>query len=165
MAIVIAPAQLKAICPESPVSAVLPINSILTRTASITHLRAAMVIAQLAASSHQFRAPEKDEAPWTSAPFPSRGWIGLSGRRSHRETAVALGLDLLRQRELVDVRNVEVTAWFWNAHRLHDFSDIGDVDGCTRAMVGEATNERLNLARVFHYRACRALAGARELAA
>jgi predicted chitinase len=165
MAIAITPAQLKAICPESPVSAVLPTNAILSRTASITHLRAAMVIAQLAASSHRFRAPEHVEARWTSAPFHPRGWIGLSGRRSYRQAALALDLDLLRQPELVDVHNVEVTAWFWNAHRLHDFSDVGEVDGCTRVIVGEATNERLDLARVLYHRASRVLAGAHELAA
>jgi predicted chitinase len=165
MAIAITPAQLKAICPESPVSAVLPINSILMRTASVTHLRAAMVIAQLAASSDRFRARDKAEAGWTSAPYPARGWIGLSGRRSYREAAVALDLDLLRQPELAGVHNVEVTAWFWNSHRLHDFSDIGEVDACTLRIVGEATSERLDLARVLYARACQVLAGAHELAA
>jgi predicted chitinase len=60
---------------------------------------------------------------------------------------------------------VEVTAWFWNSHRLHDFSDIGGVDACTRRIVGEATSERLDLARVLYARACQVLAGAHELAA
>ena len=82
-----------------------------------------MVIAQLAASSDRFRVPKKDEAGRTSAPFPARGWIGLSGRRSYREAAVALDLDLLRQPKLVDVHNVEVCGLVLERPSSPDFSD------------------------------------------
>lgn len=59
-----------------------------------------------------------------------------------------------------------MTAWFWNVKLLHDFSDVGDVDGCTRAFAaGAATPERLALAREVYDRACGVLSGAHGLAA
>ena len=62
--------------------------------------------------------------------------------------------------------NTEVTTWFWNTHHLNGFSDVGDVDGCTRAIAGgEATPERLALSRTIYERACHVLGGCHELAA
>ena len=167
MAIALTPSQLKAICPEAPASAVLTLNSILARTDSVTHLRAAMLVAQLAASSRNFKQLEEDDGPHRpAAPFFGRGWIQLSGRRSYREAATALELDLVHHPELVVANNTEVTAWFWNAHHLHAFSDVGDLDGCTQAIAGAtATPERLELARGLYERACRVLGGCHDLAA
>ena len=166
MAIALTPSQLKAICPEAPVSAILGLNSILARTDSVTHQRAAMLVAQLAATSRSFRRLEEEDGPHRpSAPFFGRCWIQLSGRRSYREAGTALDLDLVRHPELALTSNTEVTAWFWNAHRLNGFSDAGDVDGCTRAIAGAAaTPERLALTRALYERACRVFGG-RELAA
>jgi predicted chitinase len=168
VAISLTPSQLKAICPEAPASAVLPLNAILARTQSVTHLRAAMLVAQLAASSRSFRLLEEQEGPRarTSAPYFGRGWIQLTGRRHYREAAAALDLELLRHPELVLDHHSELTAWFWNAKRLHAFSDVGDVDGCTRAIAGDgATPERLAASRALYGRACGVLAAALELAA
>jgi len=167
MAIALTPSQLKTICPDAPASAVLPLNSVLARTGSITHLRAAMLVAQLDASSERFRSLE-DAASRThpSAPFFGRGWIRLTGRRAYREAGDALELDLFRHPELVLAHNTEVTAWFWNAHHLHAFSDAGDVDGCTRAITGaEATPERIALTQALYERACGVLSGGHCLAA
>ena len=167
MAIALPPSQLKAICPDAPVSAVLGLNSILARTGSVTHLRAAMLVAQLAATSKSFRRVEEEDGPRRpSAPFFGRSWIQLSGRRSYREAGAALDLDLVRHPELAAHTNTEVTAWFWNAHHLNGFSDVGDVDGCTRAIAGAAASpERLALSRTIYERACHVLGGCHELAA
>ena len=167
MGIALTPSQLKAICPDAPASAVLSLNSILARTGSVTHLRAAMLVAQLAVSSHRFRHLQDPDGPHLpSAPFFGRGWIQLSGRRSYREAGTALELDLVRHPELVVANNTEVTAWFWNAHHLHAFSDVGDLDRCTQAIAGAApTPERLALARTLYERACRVLGGCHDLAA
>jgi len=167
MAIALTPSQLKAICPEAPASAVLSLNSILARTGSVTHLRAAMLVAQLAASSKSFRRQEEEDGPRRpSAPFFGRSWIQLSGRRSYREAGTALDLDLVRHPELAATSNTEVSTWFWNAHHLNDFADVGDVDGCTRAIAGsEATPQRLALSRALYEWACRVLSGCHELAA
>jgi predicted chitinase len=168
VAISLTPSQLKAICPEAPASAVLSLNAILARTHSVTHLRAAMLLTELAALSRSFRQLEEPEGPRarTAAPYFGRGWVQLTGRRQYREAAAALDLDVLRHPELVLAHQSEVTAWFWNARRLHAFSDVGDVDGCTRALTGgEASPERLALARELYDRACGVLAGAHELAA
>lgn len=167
MAIALTPSQLKAICPDAPASAVLSLNSILARTAGVTHLRAAMLVAQLAATSRSFRRLEEEDGPRRpSAPFFGRCWIQLSGRRSYREAGTALDLDLVRHPELALTSNTEVSAWFWNAHHLNGFSDVGDVDACSRAMAGAAaTPERLALARALYERACRVLAGGHQVAA
>jgi predicted chitinase len=167
MAIALTPSQLKAICPDAPASAVLSLNSILARTAGVTHLRAAMLVAQLAATSRSFRRLEEEDGPRRpAAPFFGRCWIQLSGRRSYREAGTALDLDLVRHPELALTSNTEVSAWFWNAHHLNRFSDLGDVDGCSRAMAGAAaTPERFALARALYERACRVLAGGHQVAA
>ncbi|HET9157629.1 MAG TPA: glycoside hydrolase family 19 protein [Myxococcaceae bacterium] len=167
MPISLTPGQLKAIVPEAPASAVLTLNSILARTSTVTHLRAAMLVSQLATSSRGFRLlAEKDGGPRPRAPYFGRGWIHLTGRRAYREAAEALDLDLVRNPDLVLLHNTEVTAWFWNAHRLHRFSDDGDVDGCVRAISGDSGRpEALSLARTLYHRACFVLAGAHELAA
>jgi predicted chitinase len=167
MAIALTPSQLKAICPDAPVSAVLSLNSILARTDGITHLRAAMLVAQLAATSSSFRRLEEEDGPHRpSAPFFGRSWVQLSGRKSYREAGAALELDLVRHPELAVGSNTEISAWFWKAHHLNAFSDVGDIDGCSRAMAGGAvTPERLALARALYERACSVLSGCHELAA
>jgi predicted chitinase len=167
MAIALTPSQLKAICPDAPASAVLSVNSILARTGGITHLRAAMLVAQLATTSKHFRRLEEEDGPHRpSAPFFGRSWVQLTGRRSYREAAAALDLDLLHHPELAASSNTEISAWFWNAHHLNAFADVGDIDGCSRAMVGEAaTAERLEQARVLYERACSVLSGCHGLAA
>ena len=166
MAISLTPAQLKAICPEAPASAILTVNSILTRTGCVTHLRAAMLVAQLAASSHHFKSLEEEDGHrQPSAPYFGRGWIRLTGRRSYRDAGAALDLDLLRHPELVVAHNAEVVAWFWNAHGLHALADVADVDGCTRAIARDATPERMDQVRGLYQRACRVLASTHELAA
>jgi predicted chitinase len=166
MALSLTPAQLKAICPEAPASAVLTLNSILARTGSVTHLRAAMLVAQLAAASHLFKSlEEQDGSRRPSAPFFGRGWIRLTGRRSYRDAGTALDLDLIRNPELVVLHNAEVVAWFWNAHHLQAFADIADVDGCTQAIAQDATRERMDQVRIIYERACRVLASTHELAA
>jgi predicted chitinase len=167
MAIALTPSQLKAICPDAPASAVLSLNSILARTGGITHLRAAMLVAQLAASSSSFRRlEEEDGSHRPSAPFFGRSWVRLTGRRSYREAGAALDLDLVRHPELAAGSNTEISAWFWEAHHLNAFADVGDVDGCTRAIAGaEASSERLEQSRAVYERACRVLGGCHELAA
>ena len=162
MAVALTPSQLKAICPDAPASAVLPLNLILARTGSVTHLRAAMVIAQLAASSRSFRQLEEPEGRGPT-PYFSRGWIGITGRRQYREVGTGLGMDLLRHPELVTVHNAEATAWVWNAHHLHRHSDTGDVDGCSRALAGWDLGERrLADARELYRRARGVLSGSRQ---
>ena len=167
MAIALTPSQLKAICPDAPASAVLGVNSILARTGGITHLRAAMLVAQLAATSERFRRLEEEDGPHRpSAPFFGRSWVQLTGRRSYREAGAALELDLVRHPELAVTNNTEVSAWFWTAHHLNAFADVGDVDGCSRAMAGgAATHERLALAQALYERACSVLSGCHGLAA
>lgn len=167
MAISLTPSQLKTICPDAPASATLPLNVVLARTGSITDLRAAMLVAQLAAATQRFRQLEDpDGGSRPAAPYFARGWVRLTGRRQYREAAGALDLDLLGHPELVKAHNAEVTAWVWNARQLHLFSDAGDVEGCAKALAGvAATPERLALTRALYDRARTVLAGSRELIA
>ena len=167
MAISLTPSQLKTICPDAPASATLPLNVVLARTGSITHLRAAMLVAQLAVASQHFRQLEEPDG-WSQpmAPYFGRGWVRLTGRRQYREAAGALDLELLAHPELVTAHNAEVAAWVWNARQLHVFSDAGDVEGCTRALAGAAASpDRLTLTKALYDRACTVLAGSRQLIA
>jgi predicted chitinase len=167
MPLSLTPGQLKAIVPEAPASAVLTLNSILARTSAVTHLRAAMLVSQLATFSGRFRLrEEKDGRLKPGAPYFGRGWIHLTGKRAYREAGEALDLELVRNPDLVLLHNTEVTAWFWNTHDLHRFSDDGDVDGCVRAISGDGGRpETLSLAHALYDRACFVLAGVHELAA
>ena len=167
MPISLTPGQLKAIVPDAPVSAVLTLNSLLARTCAVTHVRAAMLVSQLATFSSGFKLLEEKEGRFSScAPYFGRGWIRLTGRRAYREAGEALDLDLLRNPALVVRHNTEVTAWFWNTHQLHRFSDEGDVDGCVRAISGQvASLETLAVAGTLYDRACFVLAGVHDLAA
>ncbi|HET6982272.1 MAG TPA: glycoside hydrolase family 19 protein [Myxococcaceae bacterium] len=159
--------QLSDICPRAPGAALAPLNTILGRTRSITDRRAAMLIAQLAVRSRSFtRLEEEDRARRSATVYFGRGWIQLTGLRRYRAAGAALALDLIERPELVVPHNAEVTAWYWSAHRLHAFSDAGDVLGCARAIDWTATRPRhLALLREIYERARRVLAGAPGLAA
>jgi predicted chitinase len=160
-------AQLRAICFRAPASAVAALNAILARTQSVTDLRAAMLVAQLAVRSDSFTRLEEEDGPRRAlTPYFGRGWIQLTGLRNYRAAGAALALDLVRHPELVVPHNAEVTAWFWSAHRLHAFSDAGDVHGCTRAIDWTAARPRqLALRRVVYEQARWVLAGSRHFAA
>ena len=167
VAITLTTAQLRAICPGAPGGAVAPLNIILARTRSVTDLRAAMLVAQLAVGSDSFtRLEEKDDSRRALTPYFGRGWIQLTGLRGYRAAGAALALDLVSHPELVVPYNADVTAWFWSAHRLHAFSDAGDLHGCTRAIDWTAVRPRqLALRRVVYEQARWVLAGARHFAA
>jgi predicted chitinase len=167
VAITLTPAQLTAVCPRAPASAVLPLNEILRRTRSISERRVAMLVAQLAVRSDSFiRLEEEDASRRASTRYFGRGWIQLTGFRNYRAAGTAMALDLIERPELVVLHNAEVTAWYWSAHRLHAFSDLGDVHGCTRAIDWTATRPRhLALRRAIYERTLRVLAGSRGLAA
>jgi putative chitinase len=167
VAITLTAEQLEDICPRAPADALVPLNAILARTRSVTDRRAAMLVAQLAVRSTSFtRLEEENLARRSSTPYFRRGWIQLTGLRNYRAAGAALALDLVEHPELVLAHNAEVTAWYWSAHRLHAFSDRGDVHGCTRAIDWTATRPRqLALLREVYERARRVLAGAPGLAA
>ena len=167
MTIALTTAQLRAICPRAPAGAATTLNAILARTQSVTELRAAMLVAQLAVSSNSFTRLEEQDGPRrASTPYFGRGWIQLTGLRNYRAAGAALALDLVKHPELVVPHNAEVTAWFWSAHRLHAFSDAGDVHGCTRAIDWTAMRPRqLALRRVMYEQAWWVLAGPRHFAA
>jgi Chitinase class I len=165
--ITLTPAQLTAVCPQAPASAVAPFNEILRRTGSVTERRVAMLLAQLAVRSDSFTRLEVEEpARRASTLYFGRGWIQLTGLRNYRAAGAALALDLIERPELVVPQNVDVTAWYWSAHRLHAFSDRGDVHGCTRAVDWTATRPRqLALRRAIYEGTLQVLAGQRGLAA
>jgi putative chitinase len=167
VAITLTPAQLAAVCPRAPAGAVVPLNEILRLTRSVTERRVAMLMAQLAVRSDSFtRLEEEDAARRSSTPYFGRGWIQLTGLRNYRAAGAALALDLVEHPYLVVPHNAEVTAWYWSAHRLHAFSDGGDVHGCTRAIDWTATRPRqLAFRRAIYERTLRVLGGSRGLAA
>ena len=167
MIITLTPAQLRAICPGAPPESVLPLNEILAFTRSVTPQRAAMLVAQLAVRSESFTRLEEENASRRAfTPYFGRGWIQVTGLRNYRAAGAALALDLVKHPELVLLHNAEVTAWFWSAHRLHAFSDVYDVHGCTRAIDWTATRPRqLALRRAVYEQARWVLTGSGQFAA
>lgn len=62
--------------------------------------------------------------------FRGRGLIQITGRANYRAVAVALGLPLLLQPELLERPDVaaRASAWWWHANGLNELADAGNVD-------------------------------------
>ena len=172
--------QLREICPNAPSSAIDDLNRILRITDSTTTLRKSMLIAQLAHESNQFRAMVEELDPTKPRPkyFPyyGRGWIQLTWKDNYIKCGKLLKVDLVGNPDLALTLNAEVCSWYWKfghellrqrtavkASQLHNFSDTGDVDGCSRAVNGPAANEEsLKSRRRYYFRALSVLAGPDE---
>lgn len=123
-----------------------------------TPLRAAMVVAQLAHESNEFRNLEElapgtaydvavnprlaaklgNTEPGDGPLYKGRGWIQLTGRANYRAAGEALGLELLTHPELAShhLAAARIAAWFWRTHELNWWADLGDVEGCTKLING-----------------------------
>lgn len=70
--------------------------------------------------------------------YRGRGLIQITGRANYQRCALALGLDLIAQPELLEtpVNAAMSAAWFWEAHCLNDLADVGDMRGITKIING-----------------------------
>lgn len=70
--------------------------------------------------------------------FRGRGLIQITGRSNYTQAGRALGVDLVRQPELLESPTLAArsAAWFWSANGCNRFADAGDFVGLTRRING-----------------------------
>lgn len=135
-----------------------PLALCLREAAAETPLRAAMLIAQLAHESGEFRFLEElapgtaydvavnprlaaklgNTQPGDGPLYKGRGWIQLTGRANYAAAGKALGLELLNSPELAShhLAAARIAAWYWRTHGCNEPADRGDVEGCTKLING-----------------------------
>ncbi|NNA37520.1 glycoside hydrolase family 19 protein, partial [Pseudomonas lundensis] len=70
--------------------------------------------------------------------FRGRGLIQITGRANYKACGEALGLDLIRQPELLEKPQYACTsaAWFWASRGLNTLADAGQFDKITQRING-----------------------------
>jgi putative chitinase len=70
--------------------------------------------------------------------FKGRGLIQLTGRANYTSAALALGKPFVTEPELVErfPAAADVSAWFWDTHKLNRHADADDVRQVTRIING-----------------------------
>ncbi len=84
------------------------------------------------------RADLGNTHPGDGGRFMGRGLIEITGRRNYTLAAVALGLDLLNDPELLEepVNAARSAAWFWSARGLNGLADSQQFIAITRRVNG-----------------------------
>jgi putative chitinase len=114
--------------------------------------RRAMFLAQVGHESGQLRYVEEIASgaayegrldlgniqPGDGIKFKGRGLIQITGRHNYRECGKEFNLDLLSNPKLLSEPKLAARSagWFWWKHKLNRFADVGDIEGCTRAVNG-----------------------------
>ena len=84
--------------------------------------------------------------------FRGRGLIQTTGRDNYAATGRALGLDLIRYPEALEAPLLAArsAAWWWQAHKLNELADTGDIERISRRVNGgtNGMHERTALYRV-----------------
>lgn len=147
---------LSAVCTKAPrarlelvLSALLPA---LDEGEITTPARLAMLLAQLAHESAEFRYQEEiasgqayegrkdlgNVQAGDGVRFKGRGWIQLTGRLNYRGAGAALGLPLESAPALavVPIYSARIALWYWRRHNLNAAADAGDLDKATRLING-----------------------------
>ncbi|NNA35967.1 glycoside hydrolase family 19 protein, partial [Pseudomonas lundensis] len=70
--------------------------------------------------------------------FRGRGLIQITGRANYKACGEALGLDLIRQPELLEKPQYACmsAAWFWASRGLNTLADAGQFDKITQRING-----------------------------
>lgn len=156
---------LSRICQYAPVKRLVsiagPLNACLEAAEATTPLRAAMLVAQLAHESAEFKYAEElasgdaydlavnprlaaklgNTRPGDGRKYKGRGWIQLTGRRNYVAAGASLGLQLEAYPQLASdpLIAARVAAWFWREHGCNATADAADVEACTRLINGGLT--------------------------
>ena len=70
--------------------------------------------------------------------FRGRGLIQLTGKDNYRLASDALGVDFVKDPDLVLTKEYAAltAAWFWDKSRLNAFADANDIEGMTKKING-----------------------------
>lgn len=117
-----------------------------------TPKRQAAFLAQVAHESGQLRYTEEiasGEAyegrsdlgnvhPGDGKQFKGRGLIQLTGRRNYRDCSLALGVDLIKEPQLLSQPQLATRSagWFWRSKNLNKFADSNQFGSLTKAING-----------------------------
>jgi len=152
-------AQLRAIAPHAPDSALDPLNAAMAHWGISTSRRQAAFLAQVMFECNQGRDLVE---PGDGPRFRGRGAIQLTGRTNYTRAAGVLGVDLVAHPEwAADLRwAYEIAGLYWTWHDLNDAADDGDMEHITRAINGGLHGYQVRME--FYARAARALGCAEE---
>ena len=136
------------------------LNTAMVRYQIVGTLRQAAFIAQVGHESGQFRYVRElggeqylskydtgslakrlgntPEADGDGQKYCGRGLIQITGRANYLECGEALGLDLIKQPELLEVPQYACmsAAWFWATKGLNTLADAGQFDKITQRING-----------------------------
>ena len=136
------------------------LNTAMVRYQIVGTLRQAAFIAQVGHESGQFRYVRElggeqnlskydtgslakrlgntPEADGDGQKYCGRGLIQVTGRANYLECGEALGLDLIKQPELLEVPQYACmsAAWFWTTKGLNTLADAGQFDKITQRING-----------------------------
>ena len=91
-----------------------------------------------AQARYEGRADLGNTQPGDGSKFRGRGLIQITGRANYKACGEALGLDLIRQPELLEKPHHACmsAAWFWASRGLNTLADAGQFDTITRRING-----------------------------
>ena len=91
-----------------------------------------------AQARYEGRADLGNTQPGDGSKFRGRGLIQITGRANYKACGEALGLDLIRQPELLEKPHHACmsAAWFWASRGLNTMADAGQFDTITRRING-----------------------------
>jgi len=91
-----------------------------------------------AQARYEGRVDLGNTAPGDGLKFRGRGLIQITGRANYAACGEALGLDLVKQPELLELPQYACmsAAWFWATKGLNTLADAGDFDRITRRING-----------------------------
>ena len=108
--------------------------------AQIAHESGELRYVREIASGEQYegRADLGNTEPGDGTKFRGRGLIQITGRSNYDACGDALGLDLLRQPELLEepVNACRSACWFWKKRGLNELADSGGFELITRRING-----------------------------
>lgn len=164
-------AQLRAIAPHAPDSALDPLTAAMAHWDISTPRRRAAFLAQVMFECNQGRdLVEFDDGtryegrrdlgntqPGDGPRFKGRGGIQITGRTNYTRAGGALGVDLVAHPEwAADLRwAYEIAGWYWHTRNLNDAADVGNFEHITRMINGGLNGYSIRLE--FYARAARAL--------
>ena len=91
-----------------------------------------------AQARYEGRADLGNTQPGDGSKFRGRGLIQITGRANYKACGEALGLDLIRQPELLEKPQYACmsAAWFWATRSLNTLADAGQFDKITQRING-----------------------------
>ena len=91
-----------------------------------------------AQARYEGRADLGNTQPGDGSKFRGRGLIQITGRANYKACGEALGLDLIRQPELLEKPQHACmsAAWFWASRGLNTMADAGQFDKITQRING-----------------------------